>query len=391
MPSFLRFLLVCYLLVDRRAAKSTGDVTMGTSEYGDDKYSLVPDAALELHAGGGDDDDNDEGLNHERKKATAAEEVINAQYLEGASRKCSHEPPFLYVTLHDYDNILKYTRDGCLLDHKVLLGLPMKNKVELRSMAVASAGKDDGRLYVANAAYDEPQLVLFDHCKDGKRAFKDIITSKAMNHGADHAYGIALDANGNIYASFQHTDVVLRFEAKTFLPMALPPALQPQIDHRSFYKGTFHQFGRTAEHAAFEQGIRGVLMVGRRLWVANENVGGVEVIDEETGVVTDIVMVDSPIGLAYSPRHELVFVSSKKKHREGMVVAIDRHTLRETRKYTTDKMTHPTGLAVHDDVLYVAEQYLNRVFAFDIASAENVGKIIPKLPGEIEQLMLSDC
>lgn len=379
--------VACWLfLLTAHAALGDGDVT-GTSEYGDDKYSLVPDSATELH----ERDDNDEGMNEELKRSTV-QEVINTQYLEGASRRCSLEPPFLYVSLHDYDNILKYSRDGCLLDHKVLLDMPASNKVELRSMAVGSVGKDDGRLFVANAAYDEPQLVLFDNCKDGgKRAFKAVITSKAMNHGADHAYGIALDANGNIYASFQHTDVVLRFEAKSFLPMALPPALQPQLDHRSFYKGTFHQFGRTAEHTSLEQGIRGVLMVGRRLWVANENVGGVEVIDEETGVVTDIIMVDSPIGLAYSPRHELVFVSSKKKHREGMVMAIDRHTLREARKYTTDKMTHPTGLAVHDDVLYVAEQYLNRVFAFDIASAENLGKIIPKLPGEIEQLMLSNC
>lgn len=46
---------------------------------------------------------------------------------------------------------------------------------------------------------------------------------------------------------------------------------------------------------------------------------------------------------------------------------------------------------MHEGVLYVAEQYLNALFAFDVASGKSLGKVINKLPGEIEQIMLSDC
>ena len=333
-------LLACVTICTMLLAPISGLQELGAnsnmhSEYGDDKYDIVPDSpATDKWQSTGVDDDHEVEAPY---TAEAAQRVISGQYLEGASRKCLLEPPFLYITLHDYDNVLKYSRDGCLLDHKVLDHTVLDmTKVELRTMVLT----ESNRLYVANAATDEPQVMLFGACDhNARRDYKAIVVSEALRHGAEHAYGLTLDADGNLYVSFQHTDVVMRFDARTYEPMPLPPALQQQSESRSFYKGTFHQFGRTGEHGGSEQGIRGVLMVGRKLWVANENIRGVEVIDEQTGVVTDIIAVESPIGLAYSPAHELVFISSKKKHREGMVVAVDRHTFREVRTYRTDKMT----------------------------------------------------
>jgi hypothetical protein len=51
----------------------------------------------------------------------------------------------------------------------------------------------------------------------------------------------------NIYASFQHTDLVLRFFAGTYKPMPLPSALAH--DGADYFPGTFHQFGAVGIHA----------------------------------------------------------------------------------------------------------------------------------------------
>ncbi len=52
----------------------------------------------------------------------------------------------------------------------------------------------------------------------------------------------------NIYASFQHTDVVLRFYAGTYEPMPLPPYLARWNWWKGFLPGTFHQFGAVGIH-----------------------------------------------------------------------------------------------------------------------------------------------
>jgi len=311
--------------------------------------------------------------------------------------------PYLYVTLHHYPNVIKYSRDGCLLSMSVLGDgqLEMGN-VELRSMYISAESQ---RLYIANAAAGNHQVLVYGQCGSAvatqnnngdddddaySRKLLGVITNKKKNHGADHAYGLALDEHQNVYASFQHTDVVLRFSASTYEEMSFPPSLRAHKD-QEYYAGTFHQFGKPGLHDTTEQGVRGIIVVNRALWVANEDIGGIAIIDMKTGLVTDIIMLDEPIGLFYSETHKLVFASSKAKHMEGRVVSIDVKTLRIINEYRSAKMTHPTGVVVHEDTLYVAEQFLGHVFAFDIFSTENLGKVIEKLPGEIEQIVLSEC
>ena len=88
------------------------------------------------------------------------------------------------------------------------------------------------------------------------------------------------------------------------------------------------------------------------------------------GLATDIVMVESPIALAFSSEHRWVFVSSKAKHREGMIVVVSYDTYRVVKVLRTEKMTHPTGLALLGDSLFVAEQFLGNLYVFDIVSGQ---------------------
>lgn len=59
--------------------------------------------------------------------------------------------PYIYATVHsDLPNILKISRDGCVLSHDVLIGGPLTLQAELRSLAMNSYGNREA-LYVSNS------------------------------------------------------------------------------------------------------------------------------------------------------------------------------------------------------------------------------------------------
>jgi DNA-binding beta-propeller fold protein YncE len=302
-------------------------------------------------------------------------------------------PPYIYMTLHDANNIYKYSRDGCLLDDQVLdyVSAVKHDYPELRSMAFGKYYGDDV-LYVADATSGDSRLLIYSRCDDrGRRAYITTAVSSQDYDGVDHTYGITFDNHDNVYISNQHTDNVLRFYKDSFKAMPLPPVLATDSSRNYYYKGTYKQFGSPAMHSAKEQGVRSIIIVHNELWIANEDFDGVIMVDLPTGLSLNVVMVSKPIGLYYDPDTQLIFVSSKGKHRQGSVVAIDRRTLRVVRRYKEDRMEHPTGLFVHNKILYVAEQIESAILAFDIESTEFLGKIIKHIPGDVEHIVLSDC
>jgi outer membrane protein assembly factor BamB len=304
-------------------------------------------------------------------------------------------PPYIYATTHhEVKNILKYSRNGCLLMDNVLIGGDMLKEdhfTELRSMAL---GKYRGKevLFVADASTHNSSLVVYSQCDHhGHRSFVNTVVAYENNKGADHTYGVDVDYEGNVYASFQHTDTVLRFARDTLLPMKLPPALQNEHTWREFFPGTFAQFGDPKEHDVSEQGIRSIAFVFGNLWVANEDIGGVAIFQLDTGLMTNIIVVENAIGLYYDRVHSLVFVGSKKKHWAGAVYAINPRTLSIVHTYTTGRMNHPTGITSYGDDLFVAEIDQGHILRFSIASAEFLDIIVSDPPGELEQLILSNC
>lgn len=258
--------------------------------------------------------------------------------------------PFLYVTVHDKTpNILKYTRDGCFLSDKVLMtsdAFKGNVDVELRSMAIGNH-KDHESLFIADASNFNSRLLVFGRCIEdtfnyGRRPYVETVVESTQNLGVDHTYGVCLDKEGNVYISNQHTDCVLRFQTGNFHPMVLPRALQ--LDQRlDYYKGTFVQFGLPKEHGSDEQGIRSIAHVKSKIWIAHEDLSGVAIADTESGLVMEIIPLDTAVGLYYDEVSEMVFVSCKSMKRGGIVYALDPQTYKIINSYSHHKMVHPTG------------------------------------------------
>lgn len=303
-------------------------------------------------------------------------------------------PPYLYATTHhEVPNILKYSRNGCLLSSDVLQGMPggRHHVTEFRSLAIGQYLGEEA-LYIADADSGDSYIFIYGTCDaEGHRNFTTTLVSSFQNRGLNHVYGLTFDHELNIYASSQHTDNVLRFKKDTFEPMDVPPALSLRAKEIKYYPGTFYQFGRVGLHPVREQGIRSIKVVEDTLWIANEDISGVVIVDLYTGIAMNIVLINKPIGLHYDKKKQLVFVGSKEKHWGGAVYAVDPVTLRVVRTYTSYRMNHPSGIISHDNTLFVAEQVLGEIVTFDIDSGKFLQKIVKHTPGEIEQLELSMC
>ncbi|RYG68702.1 hypothetical protein EON64_04590 [archaeon] len=310
-------------------------------------------------------------------------------------KQCLMEPPYIYATTHDeVPNVLKYTRDGCLISDEVLVGGPadQDHVTEFRSMALGSYLGQGDVLFIGDAMSQESFLLMYDTCNShGQREYKGTVVSTEINPGADHTYGLAFDSDGNIYASFQHTDLVLRFQKDTFQPLPLPPALRSNKYWRDYFLGTVVQFGVPGVHRITEQGVRGITILGDDLWVANEDIGGVAVVSISTGVMHNIVVIRNPIGLFFDVDSGLLFVSSKDKHWRGGVFAIDPHLFRVVHTYSTMRMNHPSGITAYEGVLYVAELARGEILKFNVTSEKYLGTMVSDAPGEIEHLLLSPC
>lgn len=323
--------------------------------------------------------------------------TVDEKLYLGGPKDCDNPQqggPYIYATVHDQiANILKFTLDGCLVSDQVLLDGPQLNDhdTEFRSMAFGKYKGSDA-LFVADAMTKDSFVFAYSECdENGQRYYLGTPVSSQVTGGVDHTYGLCFDGDQNLYITNQHTDNVMRFAHDTFVPMSLPSSLEEKHSRRKFYPGTFLQFGTPSPHGESEQGIRSILHYEDTMWVANEDLDGVAIVDIKTGVMHDIVIIHSPIGLFYDKTSGLVFVGSKAKHWGGGVYAISPQSLRVVANYTTNRMNHPTGIAVYQDILYVAEQVLGEILVFRVSTQEYLGRIVKKTPGQIELLLISDC
>jgi hypothetical protein len=278
-------------------------------------------------------------------------------------------PPYIYATFHDQvSNVQKYSRNGCLLSTAVLLGGPKhalsNHLVEMRSL-VFGPQKNQSVLYVADAFTNDSYLNMYGACNSrGERTFIKSVLSTKHNSGINHIYGICFDENENVYVSSQHTDNVMRFYKDSFKPMPHPPLMiRANSPYYKDYAGSFLQFGLPSSHGLDEQGVRDIVRVGDTIWIANEDTRGIHVVHAVTGLVETIIRdVKVPIGLYHHPESETVFVASKGLNTTllnlGSVFAVSTRTRTVVRHFKSQRMMHPTGMASHGKVLYVAEQKL---------------------------------
>jgi hypothetical protein len=320
-------------------------------------------------------------------------------------------PPYLYVSTSNEHNIMQITRDGCLTMNTVLFGVP-RGKMEMRSMIL---GPYNGAtsLYVADARPETSQVLVFGDCSywTGLRSFQTSLFTQdgPFGDGAQHAYGITIDNAGNTYASFQHTNVVLRASAPNFQPY---PAVstrslksKPSINDSSAgsnlgpYIGTFYQFGNATQQNPQDQGVRGISWVetksGGRLWINNEFDNTVYIVDSRGNQVKKLD-IKLPLGIFHNPNsdnfaeRQLVYVGSRGK-KASAVYAIDKNTYKIVKTFRLIGMTHPTGIAVHD-VLYVADQGLGAILTFDLNTTSFIKNIWERhVGGDLEHILLTPC
>jgi hypothetical protein len=335
-------------------------------------------------------------------------------------------PPYLYATTHhEIPNVIKYSRNGCLLSTEVLVGGPFINitrrEPRLRNVVIGSYKDKEDILYVAEIIGSKSAVSIYGSCKrdqdvapapaesntnkkngkatkkdKGERRFLTTLITSDQNQGASHPFGITFDKNKNIFISFQKTDLILGFRKDTFQPLPMPSALnRPPLglndDGVKYFPATFFQFGSVGSHPLSEQGIRSMEVVNDDLWVANEDINGVAVIQLSTGFISNIIVINDPTDVFYEKSRNLVFIGSKQKHWNGAIYAVDPTTLRIVKTYTTNRMDHPSGIVADKDVLYVAEQDLGFIFTFNIESGKFIQTIVNETPGQIEGLALSDC
>lgn len=148
--------------------------------------------------------------------------------------------PYLYVTGHDWRNVMKISRDGCVLALRTLwfggVQIEKMGAPGFRGLAMGTYKKQSA-LYVADSP--NSAVLVFSSCSHflshGMRVIQSVAISGKNDDfsGAHHPYAISFDLEGNMYVSFQHTNSLLRYKADTFEPMPFPPYLNPTFGDKN--------------------------------------------------------------------------------------------------------------------------------------------------------------
>ena len=315
--------------------------------------------------------------------------------------QCSLQPPYLYVTFHGssasknkpdiYNNAFRYTLEGCELGSVLVSGpifeprgtwhQPRAHRPDFPSRSLSLAGMvldNAGVLYLANADKTGSAISQWSSCKtaDSSRTYLgDFVVEAANNTGLQHPYGLAFNnAKTRLFASAQNSNVVLAYEYPSGRPVASPPGLSG----KSKYPGTFVNVGNTPRGIAFDH--------LDNLYVAN-HVDAVLVYNT-TGYLVNSIAVDSPIGVYFDPVARIMYMGSNAK--KSAIYTYDVRARTIGPKYKESSLSHPAGMLVHKDLLYVVSQDPTALHTFNTTSGAYNG-VIATFDDLPEQLILSPC
>jgi hypothetical protein len=237
----------------------------------------------------------------------------------------------------------------------------------------------DGRFYLASSKSSNSAILQYSVCTpEGTRNYeRDFVSELVTSIGLNHPYGIALDAQENMYVSCQNTNVVLRFDT-TGNPIPLPPYFNGSTD---FFPGTFAVFNSASN------GVRGVGFVGDNLWVASEDDGGV-VAYLPTGYSSSFFPFPKAIGVSYDNHTGFVFLSNHDD--SARVVALDPSSMSVAHEYAVSGEGHFAGVVVYGDTLFALGQSTNAMYTFNVHTSQMIKKIAT-FDVTPEQIMLSPC
>jgi len=191
-----------------------------------------------------------------------------------------------------------------------------------------------------------------------------------------HPYGVSIN-DDIFYVSNQDTNSLLRYSLASGKPLPLPIALK----NSAYPPGTF---------AIMKKGTaRGITLDGeKRLYVAND-LDGVIVYNISSGYINHTIEIPRPIGLFYDFITNLLYVGSDDTNPTVISFVLPSMNLKQV--FSDSKMTHPSGILVYNEILYVLSNDNKKLIAFDVATGKKIGTIISKFPDKPEQIILSPC
>ena len=195
-----------------------------------------------------------------------------------------------------------------------------------------------GLLYVVNAYKDYSQILIYEADGDDGYSFKEVFASKDTVNSILHPYDLTFDPQGYCYISSQDTNVVTVLEGKDS-PLQIASYLQLQYPPPpNFLAGTIaassvgalpgiptptppdvaEPLGLGAsltndKNPSVANSVRGVLLYGGYLFVADEPVNAVKLYDGGTGELHGQIAGDNlsaPVQLLLSASTNILYISS---------------------------------------------------------------------------------
>jgi len=266
---------------------------------------------------------------------------------------------YFYVTFHggsskgSIDIVQRFSMDGTNLGN---IFAENSDFSELRGMFIDPQTQD---LYVANAYKLNSLLLKFSACgDDGLRSYLGAFASK----GLFHPYGIAL-WNKTIFASNQDSNDVSYFTNK------------------GKFLGTF--IGEVGSPRGLTIDSKG------NVYVSSEEMNAVMVFNKQGAFVSKI-NVDTPIGLYYDHPSNSLFIGSNGDDQNVLVYNITTSKL-SSKTFSNDNMSHPAGIVVQGNDLYVIGQKSMNLLHFKVAKREFVEVLTTFGNDAPEQLLISPC
>jgi len=227
---------------------------------------------------------------------------------------------------------------------------------ELRGMVLLK----NGTVLFANAYKNSSRLLQTNSGCDSRTA------KEFASEYLAHPYGLALHPTKNIImASNQDTNTITQYDMNgnpigsgVFTSVNSPRGLDFEAD----------------------TGI---------LWVSSSGTEEIQSFDS-TGTMIRSIPISKPGGLTISGN--LIFVSSDDS-KNPIVLAVNTKTFQTESIFFTPNggLTHPAGLQVVGDELFVLGQEKQELFHFNVSTTLYLGKVITDLPDSPEELLILNC
>mmetsp|Transcript_14189 Transcript_14189/g.29104 ORF Transcript_14189/g.29104 Transcript_14189/m.29104 type:complete len:390 (+) Transcript_14189:67-1236(+) len=334
--------------------------------------------------------------------------------MEGHTPPCVDiGPPYLLATMHGgggnhaVNNVVKFSRNGCTMSTGVLEKSKDVSLRELRGLAVLPSGN----LVVLNAYRLNSQVLLYGSCSEEDHATRPFTghaldaEAKDQEHDDDkendagddtgdpmlvHPYGVTANADASrVFVSNQDTcsiSALATGEVEEVIGnerVVFGPCSRRESDH---------DHNRDDDKKDMSK-IRGVALDAAGLLYVADQQKGLVVYNMTTSQMLGSTTCYQCIGVYYDKASDSIFSGSESKNEVYQIApwpSLER--VATLGKDSGGLLSHPAGLAAHNNTLFVVSQDKRLVLKFDIPTGHYQGiAVAHTLDNDMEGLILSPC